>query len=410
MSSILYLQFDTEVKMKKKKIRLFISFLLMLFLTGGYLVTNDIVPSSWTIAGWVLLLIISALSVRKIDSNIVKSAVTMILFFVISSIYNTEPSYRTVALTVSFFTATIFAMSISFEEFKKSYSDVMFFLSAVSLFAFFFFKLFPGLAVFNVVYNTSGTPASNFFLYIVNDYDRNMGMFWEPGAFQAFVSIALLFTIMEPQFNMKRVGVFVFTIITTFSTTGYFALMIIIVLIILRWGTIGTKSKRVMKYLAIPMVALFLYASFDMLMNTSTNSVFGKLISFNEQGGLAGGTDTGSTAIRFLAITKPIEAFFQSPIFGKGYVGLQDELMMYTRGMNTCTFVNWFAMYGIIFGVLMIVGVFKFSKKVHPTRRWWIILFFFIITISENFATSAFFFTVALMGYKGEEELAKTVL
>lgn len=385
--------------MKKNRILLFFSVFLILFLSAGYVVTNDIISSSLTIAGWGLLSIISFLLLKKWDWHIVTATIVSVSFFLLSSYYNQEPLFRTIALAFSFCTACILSMSFGIELFKEIYIRVMLVLSAISVVLFVSYKIIPGLSEINIVYNSVGMPASNLIVYIGNNYERNMGMFWEPGAFQAFISLALFFSILKPILNFKQVAIFVVTIITTFSTTGYVAVLIASLMISFRWKTVDKKTRKYFMYLAVPVLLLFLYFSAGMLLDTSSNSVFGKLLSFRDEGGMRGEVEGGSVAIRYYAIIKPIQSFFESPFLGKGYEGLSMELTYFTRGMNTCTFVNWFAMYGIVFGSLMSIGMYKFSKEVYPEHFMLGFVFLFIITISENFATNAFFFMIAMIGF-----------
>lgn len=391
--------------MKKRKFILFSTIFLILFLSAGYLVTNDIISSGMTIAGWGLLSLVSFLLIKKWDGNIIVATIISVFFFAFSSYYNQEPLFRTIALVFAFFTAGLLSMSFNIEVFKEIYIKVMLVLSSVSVVCFFLYKIVPELSEINVVYNSVRLPASNLIVYIGNNYDRNMGMFWEPGAFQAFISLALFFSILKPVINYKHIFLFVVTIITTFSTTGYLSVLIVAIMISFRWKTIDKKTRKYFVYLAIPVFLLFLYVSAGMLLDTSSNSVFGKLLSFREQGGMQGQVEEGSVAIRYFAIIKPIQSFFDSPLFGKGYEGLNLELMYYTRGMNTCTFINWFAMYGIGFGIPLLLGLFRFSKKTYPEHMWLGLFFLFIITISENFATNAFFFMLAMIGYKPNERI-----
>lgn len=388
--------------MKNRELRTDISVFFLIFLTSSYVVTNDIISSNVTIAGWVILLLYSLWNLRNFDKTIFLTSVPLILLFVVSSMVNREPSFKTGALAFSYIAAALLAMGYTLHGFKVSFVKIMYYLSVISLILFPLYLLIPKLSEINVVYNTVGTPASNLVLYIGNDYERNMGMFWEPGAFQAFVSIALLFCVLDETINFKKLLVFVATIITTFSTTGYFAVAVVIYFIVKRWNTIDRSSKKLLKYLAFPMIALFLVLSADALFDTSSNSVFGKLIAFNENKGFEGQVEGGSVGIRYFAIIKPIQAFIESPIFGKGYDGLANELLMFTRGMNTCTFINWFAMYGIGYGLLMTIGMIRFGKQINPKHAWLMFLFLFIITISENFATNAFFFMLAMIGYKSQ--------
>lgn len=66
-------------------------------------------------------------------------------------------------------------------------------------------------------------------LYSLDDQfiNRNSGMFWEPGAFQAYINIAIAFMMLKQKFSKLDWTVFVLfviSIITTYSTTGFILL------------------------------------------------------------------------------------------------------------------------------------------------------------------------------------------
>jgi hypothetical protein len=63
-----------------------------------------------------------------------------------------------------------------------------------------------------------------------HDY-RNSGFVWEPGAYGCFMIIALFFNLLKDKFKFyKNSMILIAGIITTFSTTDYFALLILLFL------------------------------------------------------------------------------------------------------------------------------------------------------------------------------------
>ena len=169
---------------------------LIIWLTSGYLVCNDIMPSAVVIGLWVMLMGVSAWNCKRWNSSEMLAAVFGIAWYLLSCFVNEEPFYRSGATAFAYFVVAVFVASTTWEDFKRGYLKVMSFLCAVSLGMFFAYMLIPELSTFNVVYNPAGTPASNMYIYI-SHYDRNMGMFWEPGAYQAIIALALLFVVAE---------------------------------------------------------------------------------------------------------------------------------------------------------------------------------------------------------------------
>lgn len=63
-----------------------------------------------------------------------------------------------------------------------------------------------------------------------HDY-RNSGFVWEPGAYGCFLIIALFFNLLKDKFKFEKNSIILIVgIITTFSTTDYFALLILLFL------------------------------------------------------------------------------------------------------------------------------------------------------------------------------------
>lgn len=143
-------------------------------------------------------------------------------------------------------------MAIPFlgQHFYSKYTTLIYKLSIISLVIYFLFFLIPDtydLALKHIapIFGKDNSSRgyeyiNNIFVYVFNqnnprtesifDY-RNPGPFWEPGAFGVFIIIALFFNIFfinDKLFSRKNL-VFIFTLITTFSTTSYFALVLIIV-------------------------------------------------------------------------------------------------------------------------------------------------------------------------------------
>jgi hypothetical protein len=79
--------------------------------------------------------------------------------------------------------------------------------------------------------NTEGY--SNFIIFTYNRLHefRNSGFFWEPGAYACFLTIVLLLNLFLNNFKFdRRTKIILVGIITTLSTTGYLAVLVIIFL------------------------------------------------------------------------------------------------------------------------------------------------------------------------------------
>jgi hypothetical protein len=123
-------------------------------------------------------------------------------------------------------------ISLVNDKFPKVYVEVMSVIAAVSLILFFYnnyFGVIPGIryssnCVSIFIYNQLYSDAVG-----VGFTSRNCGMFWEPGAFQGYLNIALFFLLYVPQYKFKKLECFVIVValLTTKSTTGFLCMALI---------------------------------------------------------------------------------------------------------------------------------------------------------------------------------------
>lgn len=378
---------------------------LIIYLTSSFVICYDVVSSGITIILWLITLaLIARYRIRYLDKSIAIPFVSLVITLCISAFVNGDTVMSIIKIVFSFATCFLYANLYDFSVFRASYIKVMKFISVISLIGFFTFIIIPQLNKMFVVTGTLGVPYSNLFLYVdAVRYTRNCGLFWEPGAFQTFLILALILSVTNENEPLQITDIMLFTItvITTFSTSGYIALVGVYLLLINRYKEFNSNLK-IFLFLIIVALMVFVYLNSDLLFNTATNTVFGKIIKFFTHQEYNTTANLTSTSIRYYAIIKPIEAFFVKPILGMGYFGLRDYTYTYTLGMNTCTFVNWFATYGIFFGCVMISGIYKISKKITKNRLmcFLVIIILFIITGSENYVNNGFVVLFVLYGFK----------
>ena len=143
------------------------------------------------------------------------------------------------------------------DNFKNKYINVMMFLCVTSLIFFVIGFAFPNFYNrFPVVDYNEQTIKYNAFLY---EYHfgiwtgrlelRNNGIFWEPGCYQFFVNLSLLFELRKNKKITFKAIVFIITVLTTVSTTG-----IIILFIVLLFNYFLVKKKNTLNSLLILVV------------------------------------------------------------------------------------------------------------------------------------------------------------
>jgi hypothetical protein len=120
------------------------------------------------------------------------------------------------------------------------------------------YEYIPNILIY--VFNQNDPRAGSFFDY------RNPGPFWEPGALGLYTILALFINIffLNDKFLSKKNLVLIITVVTTFSTTNYFALILLVV------GFAIFKSKKIsflggVAAIGILIVFSFLYESLPFL-------------------------------------------------------------------------------------------------------------------------------------------------
>lgn len=158
------------------------------------------------------------------------------------------------------------ALMLLGKRFEVPYVNVMFWLSIISLIGF-AYNMMTG--------NVLGTPLPygrySILLYSqIVGYEgfigRNSGMFWEPGAFQGYIIIAIVLLLFNNEIKNKRI-MFLFLVaalITTYSTTGYSVLGVIIVFMILHNQKFSSPMKLIL-IVTLSIAFSYLYYGLDFL-------------------------------------------------------------------------------------------------------------------------------------------------
>ena len=108
-----------------------------------------------------------------------------------------------------------------------------------------------------------------------------------------------------------------------------------------------------------------------------------------------------STSVRINAIIYPLSAFLSSPYFGVGY----DEYLFiqerFCENMATCSFLNWLCLFGIVGGIIPIIGCVRFfTVNNHRVMTNGILFIFTLLLFStENFIIIMFIYMLVFYGY-----------
>lgn len=156
---------------------------------------------------------------RKNISKDILIAIILISLIMLSMLINRDFVGYHFYILFSIINGYIYSKEFLIKEMKNKYINIMLFLCVYSLITTYIIKyIIPGVPT---IINTANVVFYNYiFSYAIPtaNYIRNFGIFREPGVFQMFISLALLFEFNKTNISKKNILIFTLTMISTFST------------------------------------------------------------------------------------------------------------------------------------------------------------------------------------------------
>ena len=229
------------------------------------------------------------------------------------------------------------------------------------------------------------------------DIHRNAGMFWEPGILQAYLNI--LFFLEVSFFNKNRVLLFfiIIAIISTYSTTGLF-LLIIQVIYFTQKNYKKTLAPVLFAILVVPLYFLFNLNMSDKIGGESDGSFQKRLIDLTQPFFIALEhplTGVGLDLDRFQEVR---EEFYINTNINKilGVVGIQQNVETTSKG-STNSVMYLLAGMGFPTAILFIYMLIK-QQVINRDRLIWFIIIF-VSVMSEPLLLRPFFFLFIVAGF-----------
>ena len=153
------------------------------------------------------------------------------------------------------------------KKFLVAFVDVMFFLSVISLVGFLintYLGYLPGFRVSDI--STSLVLYTELFDTYSGFIGRNSGMFWEPGAYEGYLNLALCFLIISKDVCYQKIKALSLSValLTTFSTTGYVVFAVILIVYLFFYSDLPFPAKVALTVLLFAVVVYY-YQSLDFL-------------------------------------------------------------------------------------------------------------------------------------------------
>lgn len=296
----------------------------------------------------------------------------------------------------------IITRRVPFEMFQEKYLRIIYIICIISLVCWLIGLL--GIPIWNWLPSSGEGKYRTLFFHAFNVYkgyisERNNGPFWEPGVFQIYINVALIFLLFNNQkINKKYLLVYLFALLTTISTTGYISFAIIALAYVYDKG----KSIKVCHVFFI--LGLLLGAYYYISINDELYSkLFGK---FEE-----GSSNNASYVIRVNEMAFYYEIWtsnFMSMLMGIGSTSAYEYAINYHSFSDfkfvgsTLTTMRELASFGLLFVMTRFVLMFKFFKIMCKRSISAILLFLVLLLCinTESMVYSMFFCSIFNYGIR----------
>lgn len=352
---------------------------------SGCVYFTQVTRRNTTIVFFALTIISMYIEHKKLNRKCFFMASGMSIVLVLNYILNISGMNNTNLIDYALLIIAIICIAgctsvISFDDFSSKYIRIMEIISVVSLIC--FYIQISNVSLVHRIANTAmlkGYTISWFhtwgWSYI---FSRNAGPFWEPGAFQGYLFIAVLLLLRTKDFEKHygELALLVFTIITTMSTTGYILLGIFGMYFMFLYAKKSMKTSREKGVALLRIFTIFIVVlvGVQYLMNSGT--VVNKLNSANE-----------SYAYRILHLTNSFSMVMERSVIGYGImsqklINMWGQFGVATNSVGLFTILQYF---GIFTGSLYIILNFRSTLRVfRPLNGSVICAFFVVLHLTES--------------------------
>ncbi len=289
-------------------------------------------------------------------------------------------SNQAIGLTFFLFYAILIAY-VHVNVFKKNFFDIfehaMKWMCIFSLLLWGAYFLFPSTLT-SLFHASQEVAYGNNFLYLYTWMDpakgqlylgipRNAGFSWEPGRFAIIICIAICFNILRTNWSFKNITfwIFLFTLLTTFSTTGY----VICVITLSLWLLLRRGLKYKIMFVLVFAFSIYSYTSLDFLGEKieEQSDIQQMLTKADYQITEANRQDTYYASLdRFTALYFESQNVLNDPILGYTQITTNSYFSKNFSNNISLTggFLKLFGWFGIPLGLLLYMILFRSSIKI----------------------------------------------
>ncbi len=328
-------------------------------------------------------------------------AVFIIINIIVTMAFPSIISY--VITLINIFCCGFISIYIPKEYISKYYIYIIFAFCLISIPCFFVLSQFPNIALRLCQSGYNYQSRFGYSWYFTFGWNggllyRNSGPFWEPGAFQGFIVIAiimLLYNTDKYTVSHRKIVLltFLITLLTTQSTTGYIILVLLAITCFkqIKDTFYSTSNKAFKRFMTAAIVLTLIY-----IVVTSGNigDKFSGLYENNR-----------SANIRSNDFFSGIQMTLKGGVFGLGCTNQREFYKAY-YGItdDSCGLTHLFYTYGIAFGLLYayfaVKGITNFFECNSKIRNASILLIFLILFLTEDLCFLPVYIIIIFSGFQ----------
>lgn len=383
--------------MKQILIRI-LDYLVILFLiaTSGAVISqsNNLLFLTILMALTTLKCIIS---LRKINKYTLILFLSLIILVFYTALRNQDYSYLDsyLSLTLQLTVALIVCNTIGFKHFISIYFNLIVLLAFFSFPFYLIGIIYPNfISMLPVLVKGDGVEYANAIFHVYplpiwkDTLLRNNGLFWEPGAYQSFLNLAIIMflLVLKSKNTLRRAQLLflILCVITTGSTTGYFLLIMIFVMYQVDKGINLTKISVTFVSIYIIFFTDFFKKYFLDKFNSNTNGY-------------------RSFTRRNSDWQTDLEVSYNNMFSGNGFKNYYENFSSTLDGSlggitssSSNSVTQTIALLGLLFVLITLGTLIKFSINVSSSKIQVVtlFLFFFIVFLSQPLMIRSFWLVV----------------
>lgn len=332
-----------------------------------------------------------------LSNQIVVHFLLFVAFMLLTILLSAVTNYSSyIAIFLQLVMSYAFIAICDFDDFKKIYVKIMLILAVVSLPCFLIILINPTfMLLFPKTVGQVSTDYYNAIIYVFQSakgfsyfvpFQRNNGIFWEPGAYQAFLNLALLFLFSDYNEDSNKkyyiISIFIFslTIITTGSTTGILLLLFIVFSNFNKLNLIFSKRPLLMFLLVIAAFAIIIYINREGLV---LDTLLKKISNEFSNGTFLSRVDIFDINI----LLNP-----------SSWLGMSFEKFSAQYGGAANSILHTAICLGIPFTTILLSMYYKFSRRVFENSSFVMVISLIIIFSSESLIWRPLFLILAWYG------------